>query len=215
MSSSRSRKRLVAKKRNEVLKGGFDLRFKNHSLPAYNALYDTNLRHFFENRRIQKQLYNIGLIDQEGRVIDLEKNKAKLCIIEQEFKNAERSERLRKREEAEMRKRVQRKRHEALENARRMRRMEKMKQDRRIQREILLAAQEALGVSVPPRSKKKKKKKRGSKSLSSLSTPQSACPDGPETGSDFFLTANSSGLDVAESALKSSMEFSPEPEALL
>jgi len=206
--SLRARKARLQKKKNVARESGFDLRFANHNLPTYNALYDTNLRHFFENRRIQKQLYNIGLVDQEGRVIDLEKNKAKLCIIDQEFKNAERSELLRKKEEEEMRRRVQRKRHEALENSRRARRLEKMKQDRRIQKEILLAAKEALSVPIPKR-KKKKKKKKGSRTAQSLPTPASAFPNSPETSSDFFLTAPGA-LDAASSSIDSAMKLEAE-----
>lgn len=42
-------------------------------------------------------------IDREGRVVDLDKNKGKLQIIEQEFKKAEKEEELRMKEEAEIR----------------------------------------------------------------------------------------------------------------
>jgi len=52
----------------------------------YNALTDPNMRHYFENRSVQKHLYNTGQIDRAGRVIDLERNKSKFHIIEQEFK---------------------------------------------------------------------------------------------------------------------------------
>ena len=42
-------------------------------------------------------------IDKGGRIINLEANKAKLSIIEQEFKAAEKEESLRLKEEEEMR----------------------------------------------------------------------------------------------------------------
>jgi len=42
-------------------------------------------------------------IDKDGRVIDLERNKAKLKIIEQEFQTAERTEHWRQKEEEDMR----------------------------------------------------------------------------------------------------------------
>ena len=42
-------------------------------------------------------------IDRAGRVIDYEKNKARLAIIEQEFKQAEKAEALRKKEEEDLR----------------------------------------------------------------------------------------------------------------
>ena len=94
-------------------------------LPEYNALFDPNMRHFFENRVVQRHLHNTGQvspnfsarphtsffsqgkisrqIDKDGRVIDLERNKGKLKIIEQEFKSAERIEHWRQKEEEEMR----------------------------------------------------------------------------------------------------------------
>ena len=124
---------------------GFDLSSVRTRLPEYNALFDPNMRHFFENRNIQRHLHKTGQvafkswvdsigfrvccgccsrlfrgvlfsglsnpcaplvvaqIDKNGRVIDLERAKAKLSIIEQEFKNAERTEHLRLKEEEDMR----------------------------------------------------------------------------------------------------------------
>jgi len=41
-------------------------------------LYDKNLRHHFENRGIQRQLHDVGLIDGEGHVLGLEKAKSKV-----------------------------------------------------------------------------------------------------------------------------------------
>ena len=106
----------------------------------YNALRDPNMRHYFENRSVQTHLYKTGQIDKAGRVIDLERNKSKFHIIEQEFKAAERLEYWRKKEEAEMRHRVQQKRHDALGRARRSEKLLKMKEDRRIRQEIVRAA---------------------------------------------------------------------------
>jgi hypothetical protein len=42
-------------------------------------------------------------IDRFGRIIDIDRNKGKLNIIEQEFKSAERAEQQRQREEEEAR----------------------------------------------------------------------------------------------------------------
>ena len=72
-------------------------------LPSYNALYDPNMRHFFENEHTQRLLYGSGQIDKHGRVIDLEKNKSKLFILEKEFEAAEKIEEKRQKEELEMR----------------------------------------------------------------------------------------------------------------
>jgi hypothetical protein len=80
-------------------------------------------------------------------VLDLDKAKAKLAIIDNEFKHAEKSEYWRQKEETEMRRRVQAKRHEALERARFEERMTKVKEDRRIRAEIVGATREAAGMA--------------------------------------------------------------------
>ena len=72
-------------------------------LPSYNALMDPNMRHYFENKHTQYLLYKTGQIDKHGRVIDLEKNKSKLFILEKEFSTAEKLEEQRQKEEMEMR----------------------------------------------------------------------------------------------------------------
>lgn len=72
-------------------------------LNEYNALYDPNMRHFFESKNNQLLLYRTGQIDSNGRVIDLDKNKSKLFILEREFKEAEKIEERRQKEELEMR----------------------------------------------------------------------------------------------------------------
>ena len=69
----------------------------------YNAIFDPNMRHYFENKKIQKHLYLTGQIDRHGRVIDLQKNKSKVIILEREFKEAEKVEERRMKEEMEMR----------------------------------------------------------------------------------------------------------------
>lgn len=76
---------------------------KKIKLHEYNALYDPNMRHFFESRNNQLLLYRTGQIDSNGRVIDPDKNKSKLFILEREFKEAERIEERRQKEEMEMR----------------------------------------------------------------------------------------------------------------
>ena len=85
-----SRKKLRERRERE---NGFSLSAApSNDIPDYNSLYDQNLRHYFDNRRTQQFLYKCGLIDREGRVVDQEKNKSKLFIIEQEFKHAEKEE---------------------------------------------------------------------------------------------------------------------------
>lgn len=73
------------------------------NLREYNALHDPNMRHFFEAKHNQYLLYRTGQIDSHGRVINYEKNKSKLHILEREFKEAERVEQQRQKDELEMR----------------------------------------------------------------------------------------------------------------
>ena len=83
---------------------GFDMNnLQSFKLKEYNALHDPNMRHFFESKNNQMLLYRTGQIDKHGRVIDYEKNKSKLNILEREFKEAERVESKRITEEQEMR----------------------------------------------------------------------------------------------------------------
>jgi hypothetical protein len=41
---------------------GFDLAFSTSKVPEYNGLFDRNLRHYFENRKVQKHLSRIGMV---------------------------------------------------------------------------------------------------------------------------------------------------------
>ncbi|EQC28430.1 hypothetical protein SDRG_13758 [Saprolegnia diclina VS20] len=144
-------------KRREM---GFDTNTHNQKLPEYNALADQNLRHFFENQKLQSHLHEVGLIDKTGRVIDPDKHKAKLSIIQQEFKLAEKAELAKQREEDEIRRRVQLRRHAALNEARKEEKIVKLKEDRKLTRQIVQAAKE---YAVP----------HGSSSSSSGSGPRS------------------------------------------
>lgn len=100
----------AAIRRQEVLERrekGFSLNgLQSVRLKEYNALHDPNMRHYFESKHNQYLLYRTGQIDSNGRVIDLDKNKSKLAILEREFKEAEKIEEKRQREEMEMRVRL-------------------------------------------------------------------------------------------------------------
>ena len=157
--SSRGKKRREAARKKKA-EEGWNLRTAQVKLKKYEGLYDPNLRHHFESRAVQHNLFRLGMIDREGRVLDIEKQKSKLFIIEQEFKSAEKAETMRLREEADMRQRVQSMRHETLERGRRAEQLMKIKDDRRIRSEILRAAKGE--VSAPPVSKKGRRKQRGS-----------------------------------------------------
>ena len=195
---TRSSKRLASKKQYERERG-FNMDFRNDKLPEYNALRDTHLKHFFENRTVQTHLYETGLIDANGRVIDTEKNKSKLFIIEQEFKNAEKAEYWRKKEEEEMRRRVRLKRQETIELARRMERLRKIKEDREIQKQIAHATQSLCEVTMRTTKKKKrrsKKKKSGAKETHKSS----------EQNSSFFTTQIVGDTGVQEQHLQNNQE---------
>eukprot|EP01041_Mallomonas_annulata_P001700 gene1700-3294_t len=135
MSTARKSKAVAKLKERE---SGFDLNSISHAkVNEYNALHDPNMRHFFENPNVQKQLYETGQIDKYGRVINLEKNKSKLHILEREFKEAERMEEARHKEEMEMRYRVQRKRFMELERTRKLEKLEQIKEDKRVNEEVV------------------------------------------------------------------------------
>ena len=125
----------------------------------YDALHDPNMRHFFENDKTQRHLYNLGLIDNTGRVIDQAKSTTKLNIIMHEFKQAERLEYLRQREEEAMRVRVQKKRLEALEKMKRIENIRRIREDCKIRNEILAAIRSSQPVPKPAQSKKSQKGK--------------------------------------------------------
>jgi len=131
----------IRNKKSEKLKvreDGWNLQNPGaYKLKEYNALFDPNMRHFFENSKIQNHLYNSGQIDRHGRCIDLDKNKDKIAILEREFHAAEQAEEKRMKEELEMRYRVQRKRFSDLERTRKEEILEKLKMDRAISKEII------------------------------------------------------------------------------
>jgi len=96
----------TSKKKEDYLKmreQGFETGAFHCKLREYNALHDPNMRHYFENRKLQSLLYSSGQIDRHGRVIEIEKNIGKLKILEREFTAAEKVEERRRREEIEMR----------------------------------------------------------------------------------------------------------------
>jgi regulatory protein YycI of two-component signal transduction system YycFG len=95
---------LLRQEMMEKREKGFNMSgLQSVKLGEYNALYDPNMRHFFESKVNQNLLYRTGQIDSHGRVIDYEKNKSKLHILEREFQEAERVEEKRQQEEKEMR----------------------------------------------------------------------------------------------------------------
>lgn len=138
-------------KRDAIREESFGLgHLKHASRPEYNALMDPNMRHYFENKSRQRHLIQTGLIDANGRVLDVDHSTAKLRVIEREFREAEKQEILRLKDEEEMRRRVQMKRLEALELARRQERFQRMKEDREMAKTIVSVLRNATaGPSSP------------------------------------------------------------------
>ena len=67
-----------------VLVQGFDTGGNTHLQgPTYNALEDPSLRQHFANKTFNKHLQQHHLIDRTGRILDLDKHKSKLRIIDQ------------------------------------------------------------------------------------------------------------------------------------
>lgn len=155
---------------------GFDLGcLEQVRIKEYNALYDPNMRHFFESKHNQYLLYTTGQIDSHGRVIDAVKNKSKLHILEREFAEAEKVEEKRQQEEMEMRYRVQRKRFNELEKAKKSEILEKLKAERDLSKEIV----STLRMSATGGFDASKSLKKSSKTMSKSSSKRS---DG------FFIT---------------------------
>jgi flagellar biosynthesis GTPase FlhF len=119
-------------------------------LREYNSLHDPNMRHFFENQKVQGHLYKTGQIDRHGRVIDLDRNKSKIHILEREFSRAEAVEEQRQKDELEMRYRVQRKRFEELERVRKDEILQKLKHDRMLSKEIITTMRSSSSTAPKP-----------------------------------------------------------------
>jgi len=134
------------RQRQKELEQNFNNRSAKAPLPSYDALRDSNLRQYFEGSNVQSFLHSMGWIDREGRIIDLDKHKSRLAIIEQEFKFAEKAELWRQQEEEAMRKMIQLKRQRALEDAKRAERQSKMREERRLRQRFVKAIQTSRGM---------------------------------------------------------------------
>jgi len=146
-------KKAVRARKLKAREDGFDMSWtSNNKVSEYNALFDPNMRHYFENKHVQSLLYNTGQIDRHGRVVDLKKNQGKIAVLDREFREAEKVEERRYREEMEMRYRVQKKRFDELERTRKEEVLLKLKQDHELSKEILTVMR---GSTKAPKLKKK------------------------------------------------------------
>ena len=87
-------------------------------------------------------------IDKIGRVINLEKNKSKLAIIQKEFLYAENLEREKQRNEEEARRQVRARRVHSIEESRRLARAHRAREGYKTQRAISTASREAKGLTT-------------------------------------------------------------------
>jgi hypothetical protein len=109
--ASKSRKEKCLKDRE----AGFDLDLCN-KLPEYNALLDSNMRHYFENEIVQAHLIHSGQIDRFGRIITLDHHR--LRVIENAIARAEEFEQRLEKEEDNMRHAIQHKRSREIDRRR-------------------------------------------------------------------------------------------------
>lgn len=156
-------------------------------LREYNSLHDPNMRHFFENQKVQSHLYKTGQIDRHGRVIDLDKNKSKIHILEREFERAELIETRRQTDEMEMRYRVQRKRFEELERVRKEEVLHKLKHDRMLSKEMITTMRSSTSGGLP-KPKKTTKKKNAPLAIGGLEGEGSIEAMTPYGAQDVFLS---------------------------
>ena len=121
---------------------------KEAHIPQYNALVDSNMRHYFESKAVQKHLMETAQIDSTGRILHLDRQRSKLNIIEREFERVDKEMHFKERDEADIRHRVQVRRMAMLEEFRRKERLERIKQDRSMCKEIVSAilAKDSSGI---------------------------------------------------------------------
>ena len=75
--------------------------------PAYDPLLDPNLRQYFSNPQVQKQLLRGGMIDESGRILsDVPGAGSKVHVINSELRRYEKDAAILAKEEADLRRRV-------------------------------------------------------------------------------------------------------------
>jgi hypothetical protein len=121
---------------------GFNLSgLERSALPEYNPLFDKNLAGYFANGNIQRTLYRNGMIDREGRVLDGSRSRAKLHLIEKEFKTSSKDEEMQRREEEQRMRRQQLMEEENRKQEERLMRIQKIREEER-QRRLLARTRE-------------------------------------------------------------------------
>mmetsp|Transcript_28655 Transcript_28655/g.55929 ORF Transcript_28655/g.55929 Transcript_28655/m.55929 type:complete len:205 (+) Transcript_28655:79-693(+) len=142
--SARGNKKQLSRNQALARESGFSISSAPAPLPTYDALRDANLRQHFESRGVQRFLQQKGWVDKAGKIIDLDKYRSKLNIIEQEFRYAEKTEFWRLKEEDEMRRTIQIKRERALQDAKRQDRARTIKEENRIRKGLISVARNSV-----------------------------------------------------------------------
>jgi hypothetical protein len=89
----KKKKQHVTKEASKQRELGWAASTTYEQMPIYKPLSDKNLCSHYESKLVRRTLCDSGLIDEDGRILDNERNKGKLLVIEQEFHNAEKEER--------------------------------------------------------------------------------------------------------------------------
>lgn len=71
---------------------GFYNRSQKVPLPVYDPIRDQNLDHFWENPRVKRNVDEIGYLDPEGKVLDIDKFRRKSAVIRFELQLAQKIE---------------------------------------------------------------------------------------------------------------------------
>jgi hypothetical protein len=155
--SSTSGRRLEARVAKER-EASFNLTTADARIPEYSSLTDRNMAAYYEKRTVRKRMQAKGFMDAAGRTYNMDKKKAAINVVEQEFKKVQRAEQQREQvcarihltlapppsdhlapvqEERELRRRIQAHRRAVLEKEQRERMLQDLKADRALGQEVV------------------------------------------------------------------------------
>lgn len=109
----------------------------SHSLCDYDAFTDVHLQHYFARSSVQQSLLDCNMIDCQGRVMELDKHKSKLFIIDQEIKRAIQMRQAKLKEEQEIKWRVLKKHEIYQAQQAQLERVQRLKREAEIRRQLL------------------------------------------------------------------------------
>jgi hypothetical protein len=119
--------------------------------PAYDPLLDPNLRQYFSNPQVQKQLLRGGMIDESGRILsDVPGAGSKVHVINSELRRYEKDAAILAKEEADLRRRVKDLRLQKFVEEQQARRYALLKEEENIRLEITKMLRESQQGPPPP-----------------------------------------------------------------